>query len=258
MDKRVKFDFEIYFTNGGSLKGKDFRLDIDENEISDASLADYIVADMRLLMVGKVNIMNKAIFSELHKRKPISIAKEPDFLIDLSHKVESGLAAYTGTYIARPLYRFKNGQNLSEIALERLTGLDAIKISIPFYESLEITEKHLKNYEIRNKAVLIHTAWNSHPNMEDYYKKHPYLTEDAANYLKDCNVKLIGIDSPAIGNTTGKTRLVNTILSDENILIVEHLCNLHLLPNENFVFNAIPLKIMESDKLPVRAFAKMK
>ena len=28
MDKRVKFDFEIYFTNGGSIKGEDFRLDI--------------------------------------------------------------------------------------------------------------------------------------------------------------------------------------------------------------------------------------
>ena len=27
MDKRVQFDFEIYFTNGGSIKGQDFRLD---------------------------------------------------------------------------------------------------------------------------------------------------------------------------------------------------------------------------------------
>lgn len=28
MEKRVKFDFEIYFTNGGGIKGEDFRLDI--------------------------------------------------------------------------------------------------------------------------------------------------------------------------------------------------------------------------------------
>ena len=35
MDKRVKFDFEVDFTNGGGLQGQKFRLDIAGNEISD-------------------------------------------------------------------------------------------------------------------------------------------------------------------------------------------------------------------------------
>ena len=61
MDKRVKFDFEIYFTNGGSIKGEDFRLDIAGDHISDKELADYIVADLRLLMVGQTKILNKEI-----------------------------------------------------------------------------------------------------------------------------------------------------------------------------------------------------
>lgn len=69
MDKRVKFDFEIYFSNGGSLKGEGFRLDIEGNDISDEALAAYIVADMRLLMVGETKILNKEIISEAHKRK---------------------------------------------------------------------------------------------------------------------------------------------------------------------------------------------
>ena len=43
MDKRVKFDFQIYFTNGGSIKGEGFRLDISGSTISDKELADYIV-----------------------------------------------------------------------------------------------------------------------------------------------------------------------------------------------------------------------
>jgi hypothetical protein len=30
MDKRVQFDFEIEFINGGGIQGQDFRLDIDE------------------------------------------------------------------------------------------------------------------------------------------------------------------------------------------------------------------------------------
>ncbi|MCE4048899.1 MULTISPECIES: cyclase [Bacillaceae] len=69
MDKRVQFDFEIDFTNGGGLQGQDFRLDIHGDDISDDELAKYIVEDMRLLMVGKVRILNKKIINEKHKRK---------------------------------------------------------------------------------------------------------------------------------------------------------------------------------------------
>lgn len=67
MDKRVVFDFEIEFTNGGGLQGQDFRLDIDGDDISDEELAKYIVEDMRLLMVGKVTILNKKIMNEKHE-----------------------------------------------------------------------------------------------------------------------------------------------------------------------------------------------
>jgi hypothetical protein len=70
MDKRVKFDFEIDFTNGGGLQGQGFRLDIDGEDITDEELAEYIVRDLRLLMVGEVRILNKEIIVEAHKRKP--------------------------------------------------------------------------------------------------------------------------------------------------------------------------------------------
>ncbi|TKH11472.1 cyclase [Peribacillus simplex] len=71
MDKRVQFDFEIEFTNGGGLQGQEFRLDIDGDDITDQELAKYIVEDMRLLMVGKVKIFNRKIIYEKHKRKPV-------------------------------------------------------------------------------------------------------------------------------------------------------------------------------------------
>lgn len=67
-DKRVQFDFEIDFSNGGGIQGQGFRLDIDGDSINDQALADYIVEDMRLLMVGAVRILNKTIIFEKHKR----------------------------------------------------------------------------------------------------------------------------------------------------------------------------------------------
>ncbi len=68
MDKRVVFDFEVDFSNGGGIQGQEFRLDIDGEDIADKTLADYIVEDMRLLMVGDVRILNKRIIEEQHKR----------------------------------------------------------------------------------------------------------------------------------------------------------------------------------------------
>jgi hypothetical protein len=66
--RRVKFDFEVDFSNGGGLQGQDFRLDIEGKDISEEQLARYIVEDMRLLMVEEVRILNKEIITERHKR----------------------------------------------------------------------------------------------------------------------------------------------------------------------------------------------
>ncbi len=68
-ERRVKFDFEVDFRNGGGLQGQDFRLDISGDDISDAELADYLVRDLRLLMVDSVRILRKEIIAEPHKRR---------------------------------------------------------------------------------------------------------------------------------------------------------------------------------------------
>lgn len=67
-DRRVVFDFEITFSNGGGLQGQDFRLDIEEDTIEDDDLAVLIVDDLRLLMVDQVRVFNKRYVNEPHKR----------------------------------------------------------------------------------------------------------------------------------------------------------------------------------------------
>ena len=68
VQKRVVFNFEIDFSNGGGLQGQEFRLDIEGDGISDAELADYIIDDLRLLMVERVRILRKRVIVEAHKR----------------------------------------------------------------------------------------------------------------------------------------------------------------------------------------------
>src|SRR5260221_174916 len=96
-DNRVQFDFEIDFSNGGGIQGQGFRLDIDGEDISDKALAEYVVADMRLLMVGEVRILNKKIIQEHHKRQADTPTLERgQTCIDVSHVVEDGLITYKG------------------------------------------------------------------------------------------------------------------------------------------------------------------
>lgn len=294
MEKRVKFDFEIFFTNGGSIHGKDFRLDIPRDEITDKELTDHLVNDMRLLMVGETRIMNKAIIAEPHKRNTDN-SRKPSKLIDLSHTIENGLVTYkglpppvicdylsradsknfyeegtqfqigkiemvtnTGTYIDCPFHRYENGKDLSEVTLEAFTDLEGVIVRVPYEQTLAISRDHLDNLEVRNRAVLIETGWDRHWNTPAYYENHPYLTEDAAIYLRDCGVKLVGIDSHNIDNTQKRSRPVHTILLGAEILIVEHLCNLYLVPDDNFLFSAIPPKFKGAGTFPVRAMAKVK
>jgi hypothetical protein len=99
-DKRVQFDFEIDFSNGGGVQGQEFRLDIHGDNISDQELADYIVKDLRLLMVGEVRILNKKVIFERHKRAgahPLRERRENRFqFVDLSHPITQGLITYKG------------------------------------------------------------------------------------------------------------------------------------------------------------------
>src|SRR6185437_148360 len=98
-ERRVEFDFAVTFSNGGSLQGEGFRLDIPGDDITDDELADYLIRDLRLLMVQSVGISNKRIIAEPHKRglaADAGAALTAPHHIDLSHTVEDGMVTYKG------------------------------------------------------------------------------------------------------------------------------------------------------------------
>ncbi len=295
MDKRVVFDFEVDFTNGGGIQGQDFRLDIAGDDIADSELVDYIIQDMRLLMVGEVRILNKQIISEKHKRQPIDAETGDSGYIDLSHLIEEGLVTYkglpapivcdylsrkdsrehyaegtefqiakiemvanTGTYIDCPFHRYPDGKDVSEMSLEHFVDIEAITIRADYRQGLAIDKSYFEAKELRGRAVLVHTGWDRHWNTEDYHENHPFLTEDAASYLKQVGVKLVGIDSLNIDDTRGNSRPVHSILLGAEILIVEHLCHLDALPDEGYTFSAVPPKFKGVGTFPVRAYARLK
>ncbi|HRV84096.1 MAG TPA: cyclase family protein [Saprospiraceae bacterium] len=164
----------------------------------------------------------------------------------------------TGTYLDSPFHRYVHGKDLSEISLQRLVRIPALIVRNPWKIKLETGIEDLHHLQVRNKAVLIHTGWDKKWMTEDYYSNHPYLTEDAANWLFEQGASLVGIDSHNIDDTRGKGRPVHSVLLHQDIYIVEHLSNLDNIPEHAIVlFTAVPPKIKGVGTFPVRAFAEI-
>ncbi len=164
------------------------------------------------------------------------------------------MVANTGTYVDSPFHRFADGMDLSELPLESLANIEGIVLRA---ESLgpAISARAFKGMHIRNKAVLIHTGWSKHWRTDQYFEGHPHLTKDAAEFLLENGAVMVGIDSYNIDDIHDGTRPVHTTLLGARIPICEHMCNLQSIPDKDFRFHAVPVKIKAMGTFPVRAYA---
>jgi kynurenine formamidase len=164
------------------------------------------------------------------------------------------LVANTGTYIDAPFHRYSEGDDLSGVELSAIANLDGL-VFLADPETRAINQDLFENRDLNGKAVLVHTGWDQHWRTDQYFENHPFLTRDAADYLRARDVALIGIDSLNIDDTEDGTRPAHTILLGANIPIVEHMCNLAALPAGGFKFFAVPAAVKGMGSFPVRAFA---
>lgn len=161
----------------------------------------------------------------------------------------------TGTYIDCPFHRYENGKDLAETDLAKLVDLPALMVRAPYQNGIEIGIEFFRGLKLNHRAVLVYTGWSDFWNSERYYSHHPFLTAEAALYLRDQEVLLVGIDSHNIDDTRTNERPVHSILLKNEILIVEHLCGLDKMVSDQFLFSAVPPKIKGMGTFPVRAYA---
>jgi arylformamidase len=165
------------------------------------------------------------------------------------------LVANTGTYIDSPFHRYADGKDLSDLDLEQVAHLEGVLVRVGIREERAIDESAFTGVEVRGKAVLIQTEWSRHWRTDQYFEGHPFLTESAALYLRDQGAVLVGIDTYNIDDTADGRRPVHTALLGADIPIVEHMTGLAALPDGNFRFYAVPVKVKGFGTFPVRAFA---
>ena len=166
------------------------------------------------------------------------------------------MVANTGTYIDSPFHRYPDGIDLARLDLYSLANLDAVVVRKVGAAEREISAEALVGLDVSAKAVLFHTGWDHRWRTEAYSDgTHPFLSAAAAEHLANAGAVLVGIDSYNIDDTADASRPAHSILLRKGIPIVEHLCGLGELPDQNFRFFAVPVKVKNFGTFPVRAFA---
>ncbi len=164
------------------------------------------------------------------------------------------MVANTGTYVDAPFHRYGGGKDLAALPLESLAGLEAVVVR---GGGRAVGAGAFRGRSLRGKAVLIRTGWDVHWGTAAYLQGNPFLTREAAELLVDQGAALVGIDSLNIDDIEDFARPVHSVLLGADIPIVEHLCQLGPLPEENFRFTAVPAKVVGFGSWPVRAFAEL-
>jgi kynurenine formamidase len=296
IEYRAQFDAEVTFSNGGGLQVQDFRLDIPGDSISSDDLAALLTRHLGLLMVGSVSFTNLSIIAEPHKGSrggpsetaAASTAAAPR-LVELSHVIEEGMTTFpglpgpsfaphltredsrsryapgtefsidsitmvgnTGTYVDSPFHRWADGADLSGLPLSSVADLETVVIR----GAGAVGPLMFAPFDVAGKAVLLNTGWDKHWRTPEYGVGAPYLTGEAAQYLADARVKLVGIDSVNIDNMSPDgERPAHSILLRAGIPILEHLTGLDQLPVTGARLHAAPPLVRNFTTFPVRAYA---
>lgn len=169
------------------------------------------------------------------------------------------LYSHAGTHMDAPRHFLDDGRTIDHLDLQKCVG-KALVIDLSYKEpSSFMTVDDVAPYAEQigpGSRLLLRTDWSLHAEMEDYRTSFPRISPELAEWLVQRGVWLVGLEMPSVASLQDKEELtvVHQILLRGEVVIVECLTNLHLLPPE-VTFIALPLKIQAGDGSPIRAIA---
>ena len=105
--------------------------------------------------------------------------------------------------------------------------------------------------------LLFKSGWSKRVDEPAYRDELPRISLKLAEFLAAKLVALVGVEPPSVAaiNDLEEITAVHRTLLGAGVVIVEGLCNLDQLTQEQVTFIALPLKVEDGDGTPVRAIA---
>ncbi|MFP4286132.1 MAG: cyclase family protein [Candidatus Izemoplasmataceae bacterium] len=186
------------------------------------------------------------VYKNKEAKKPI-IKQVAAFEKEGVYESELNFNLHTGTHIDFPLHTIKDGDTSDALDLMNLIG-EAKVIDLTHLDQV-IDVNALKEYAINEDDFILFKTKNSLKETFDF--DFVYLNHEAALYLKDKQVRGVGIDALGIERNQANHPTHNTLLGS-GIIILE---GIRLKAVKEGIYNLIclPLKIANVEALPVRA-----
>lgn len=172
-----------------------------------------------------------------------------------SSQVTVGL--HCGTHVDAPTHFYNARPTIEQVALEKCVGpallIDLTPKTLLVQSVIDVADlvDYAEQLQAAGKLVL-KTGWAQRWGDPAYFTDHPVITGEAAQFLVDCGVHLVGVDTPSVDRPPFAAHLV---LLGNNVVILENLTNLDAIATPLFQLIALPLKLTGREASPVRAIA---
>jgi len=162
------------------------------------------------------------------------------------------LSTHSGTHIDAPRHFIDSGASVDAVPLGALLG-NALVVEIPGVK--EIGRHDLERLRIKGaERVLLKTDNSKLWKQTGFVKEYVALSVEAARYLVEAGVKLVGIDYLSVESFEGNGE-VHRLLLENGVVILEGVTLADVAPGE-YELICLPLKIKGGDGAPVRALLR--
>ncbi|HLH86281.1 MAG TPA: cyclase family protein, partial [Thermoplasmataceae archaeon] len=180
--------------------------------------------------------------SPLPEIKPVGIVSRDGYNIETVSAV-----SHTGTHIDAPYHFDEKGQTVDKIDLRTLVG-EGYCLKVKAADDHEIKVTELKNKwksEYDGKILLLNTGWSKKRAFtKEFLYEFPGLSMEAAEFVLDHKIKLIGIDTLGMDPYVHQGFDVHHFLLKKGVTFIEDLCNLDALTEgKKYLISALPLKL---------------
>ena len=172
------------------------------------------------------------------------------------------LGTHTGTHCDAPAHFIHNGKTVDQIPLSQLMGAARLIDLTHLPELSAVTPKLLQEILGSGEAperIVFRFGWDSRFGTSDFYKLHPFFSMDAARWIVEAGVRLIGLDTPSPDNPKPNAddgdSPVHKIFFKKEVILVEYLRNLSFIHSQEFDLYVLPLLLEGGDGAPARCVA---
>jgi len=161
------------------------------------------------------------------------------------------LASHTGTHVDAPYHFEETGQTIDQVSLDTLIGRARV-VEINAGGDITASDLDQAGLPANLERVLFKTRNSAHWQSGEFYAGYCGLAPDAARWLTERRLRLVGVDYLSVEPSGPKGYSTHHSLLRKGIILLEG-ADLSRVPPGDYTLVCLPLPVQGADGSPARA-----